>query len=215
MGLAKQVHDWTFVVPTPPREVFASMEQLLGTRPYRFEVLNADEARIIEYTRRGFFGTWSKPRLMVRWVRVQAVRMPEGTRVTVQASSGGGLIYKAMGKADRGPTTRSLQLVQLLTRGRQDQRTIYRERPIPPGPVTLVASWAGTGYRLFTEPRFDAERGVPILTATAIEALPGGNEAFVEVRLSSGEEGYVERDQIVAAPDVATRSAQTEVARLA
>jgi hypothetical protein len=213
MGLAKQKHDWTFVTPAPPREVFASMEQMIGTRPYRFEVIDPGQAQIVEFQRRGFFGTWSTPRVGLRWVRVDAVRTDQGSRVTVRCSAGGGLVAKAVGKSDHGPLARALQMVKLFTQGRGDSRTIYRERPIPPGPVTLVASWAGMGYRLFSEPRFDADRGAEILTATEIEALAGGNEAFVKVRLSTGDEGYVERDQVVAAPATATREAQTAVAR--
>lgn len=189
------------------------MEQLLGTNPYRFEVLGADRARIVEFRRRGFFGTWGKPRLFLRWVTCQAVQVPEGTRVEVSASSGGGLIAKAAGRADRGPQARALQLVRLLSSGVHDPRTIYRERRIPPGPVTLVASWAGMPYRLFTEPSFDAPRHDEVLTATELEAVPGGNGPFVKVRLRDGTEGYIERDQLVAAPAVATREAQAEAAR--
>ena len=104
-------------------------------------------------------------------------RSTEGTWVEVEASSGGGLISKAMGKADRGPTTRALQVIRLLSAGAGDARTVYRDRRIPPGPVTLVASWAGMPYRLFTEPRHDAPRGREIFTATEVEAArgaPGG-----------------------------------------
>ena len=66
--LAPENHTWRFVTPVPPREVFATMEQLIGTRPYRFEVVGETEARIVEYRRRGLFGQWSRPRLGVRWV---------------------------------------------------------------------------------------------------------------------------------------------------
>jgi len=212
MALAKQAQDWRFVVPVPSRVVFAAMEQAIGTMPYRFEVLGAEEARVVEFRRRGMFGTWSRPRAGVRWVRCVTEPAEVGTRVMITASSGGGLIFKAMGKADRGPTARAVQLVNLLTSGRDDPRTIYRERPIPPGPVTLVASWAGTPYRLFEEPSFEAARGDEVLTATEIEAVPGGNASFVRVRLASGAEGYIERDQVVASPEEATRAAQTAVA---
>ena len=68
-------------------------------------------------------------------------------------------------------------------------------------------------YRLYTEPRWDAPRGVPILTASRMEAIPGGIGPFTKVRLPDGTEGYVETDQIVAAPEVATREAQVEAAR--
>ena len=46
-----------------------------------------------------------------------------------------------------------------------------------------------------------------------MEALPGGTAEFVKVRLSDGTEGYVERDQVVAAPEVATRAAGVDAAR--
>jgi hypothetical protein len=68
-------------------------------------------------------------------------------------------------------------------------------------------------YALFTEPRFDAPRGRAVLTATELQAIPGGTGPFVHVRLSDGTEGYIERDQLVAAPDIATRDAQLEAAR--
>jgi hypothetical protein len=188
------------------------MEQMLGVPPYRFEVLGDDDARIIEYARRGFFGGWGKPRIRKRWVTCRARAVPEGTRVEVAASAAGGLFAKAMGRADKAPTARALQLVKLLSAGADDDRTIYRNRRIPPGPVTLVASWAGMRYRLFTEPRFDAPRGKEILTATEMQAT-GADGPFVKVRLGDGTEGFVERDQVVAAPGVATREAQLEAAR--
>lgn len=210
----KATYTWRFVVPVPPREVFANMEQLLGFAPYRFEVESETEARIVEHQRRGLFGQWSRPRFRPRWVRCRAEPVEQGTRVQVQASSGGGLIMRALGRADRGPTTRALQLVNLLTAGADDLRTIYRNRRILPGPVTLVASWAGTPYRLFTEARWDAPRGPGILTASRIEALGDGIGPFVPVRVvSDGVEGYVERDQIVVAPEAATRGAQLEAAQ--
>lgn len=189
------------------------MEQLIGTPPYRFQVIGDASAQAIEVSRKGLFGNWTRPRVGVRWVRCTATRDAGGTEVMVTASSGGGLLAKAMGKADRAPTMRALQLVRLLTAGRNDPRTIYRRRDIPPGPVTLVASWAGMPYQLYAEPHFDATRGAGIFTATELEALPGGNAAFVKVRTRDGGEGYVERDQIVAATEVATRAAQTEVSR--
>ncbi len=211
--LAKTAYSWRLVTAAPPREVFATMEQLIGTRPYRFEVTGEAEARIVEHRRRGLFGQWSRPRVRVRWVSCRAEPDPEGTRMEVVASSGGGLIAKAMGRADRGPTARAIQLVTLFAAGPRDPRTIYRDRRIPPGPVTLVASWAGTPYRLFLEPRFDAPRGEPVLTASRLTAIPGGTGPFVHVRAGDGVEGFVERDQVVAAPDIATREAQEDAAR--
>jgi hypothetical protein len=211
---SKHAFGWRFVVPVPPREVFATMEQLLGVAPYRFEVLSPEEARVIEYRRRGLFGQWSRPRIGVRWVSCRAEPVVQGTKVDVRASSGGGLLMRAMGRADRGPSTRALQLVKLLTAGADDLRTIYRARRIPPGPVTLVASWAGMPYQLYRAPRWDAERGPEIHTATEIEALPEGAGPFIRIRvLHDASEGYVERDQIVVAPQKATREAQLQAAR--
>jgi len=211
--LAKPAHSWRFLTAAPEREVFSVMEQLLGVPPYRFEVIAANEARILEYSRRGLFGQWSRPRVRPRWVSCRADATAAGTTVVVEASGGGGLIARAAGRADRGAVTRALQLVKLLTGGIDDQRTIYRDRRIPPGPVTLVASWAGMRYRLYTEPRRDASRGAEILTASELEAVPGGSGAFVKVRLHDGTEGYVERDQVVVAPAVATREAQAQAAQ--
>jgi hypothetical protein len=212
--LAKEFAAWRIVAAAPPREVFATMEQLIGFPPYRYEVVSDEEARILEHRRRGFFGQWSRPRLRIRWVTCRAVAVEQGTSVEVRASSGGGLVYKALGRADRGPVSRGIQLVKLLAAGRDDARTIYRARHILPGPVTLVASWAGTAYALYTAPRYSADRGARIYTATELEALPGGDGAFVRVRvIRDGVEGYVERDQIVVAPAISTREAQLEAAR--
>ncbi len=202
MALAKETHRWTFLTATPPREVFSVMEQMLGFFPFRYEVTGESSARIIEFRRKGLVGQWSKRvGRRTRWVTCEAAVTGTGTVVTVAASRG------------RGAVPRALQLVTLLTRGASDQRTVYRHRAIPPGPVTLVASWAGMPYRLYTEPRWDAPRGVPILTASRMEAIPGGIGPFTKVRLPDGTEGYVETDQVVAAPEVATREAQAEAAR--
>jgi hypothetical protein len=211
--LAPSAQTWRLLSAAPPREVFAVMEQLIGTTPYRYEVVGESEARIVEHRRRGLFGQWSRPKVRIRWVRCRAVTITEGTWVEIEASSAGGLIFKAMGKADRGPTTRALQLIRLLTAGAADSRTLYRERRIPPGPVTLVASWAGTPYRLFSDPRHDAPRGREIITATEVEALPERSGQFVKVRIAGTDEGWVESDQIVPAPAVSTRDAQVETAR--
>jgi hypothetical protein len=211
--LAPSAQTWRFLSAAPPREVFAVMEQMIGTTPYRYEVVGESEARIVEHRRRGLFGQWGRPKIRIRWVRCRAVSITEGTWVEVEASSGGGLISKAMGKADRGPITRALQVIRLITAGAGDSRTIYRDRRIPPGPVTLVASWAGTPYRLFIEPRHDAPRGREILTASEVEALPERSGQFVKVRVAGTDEGWVESDQIVPAPAVSTRAAQVETAR--
>lgn len=202
MSLARQAHSWRFLAAAPPREVFSVMEQMLGFFPFRYEVTGEATARIVEFRRNGIVGQWSKRvGRRTRWVTCEARSAPVGTLVTVAASRG------------RGPVPRALQLVQLLTRGADDPRTVYRHRTLPPGPVSLVASWAGMPYQLFIEPRWDAARGPEIYTASRVEAIPGETGLFTKVRLADGTEGYIETDQIVAAPEVATRRAQEEVAR--
>jgi hypothetical protein len=201
-GLAKQEYEWKFVAAVPPREVFATFEQLIGTFPYQFEPVGHDEARVVETERKGVFGGWTKAKRKLKWVACRGVYDYDapGTQVVIQASKG------------KAAMMRALQVVQLLTRGVDDRRTIYRSREIAPGPVSLVASWAGTPYKLFTEPRFDAPRGAEILTATRVEAIAGGRGAFTKVRLPAGAEGFVERDQIVSGPQEATREAQESIA---
>ncbi len=211
---AKRAHDWRFVVAAPPREVFAVMEQMIGTPPYRFEVVGDDAARIVEYQRNSLVGHWRRidgstrflgrprrPARNQRWVTCTATVADTGTVVDLEASKG------------RGALPRALQLIGVLSGGVDDPRTIYRRRDIPPGPVTLVASWAGMPYRLYSAPRRDATRSAEIFTATRMEAIGGGTPEFLKVRLSDATEGYVERDQVVAAPDRATRQAGVEAAR--
>ena len=72
--------------------------------------------------------------MRIRWVRCRAVAVTEGTWVEVEASSGGGLISKAMGKADRGPTSRALQVIRLLTAGAGDAANGLPRPPHPAGP---------------------------------------------------------------------------------
>jgi hypothetical protein len=197
--LARRRHHWTFVAAAPPREVFAVMEQMIGTPPFRYEVVAPDSARVVEAARRGFFGQWSGRVRRPRWVTCSARMVDTGTEVVVEASAG------------QGALPRALQLVLLLTEGNHDRRTIYRDRRFPPGPVTLVASWAGVPYLLYTEPRHGASRGEAVLTATPLVAVEHCG-AFVRVRAGSGAVGWIERDQLVPAPPVATREAQVVTA---
>jgi hypothetical protein len=184
------------------------MEQAIGTPPFRYEVTGEDSARIVEFQRnslvgtwrrvddgRRFLGSWRKAIRSQRWVSCTATVGDAGTLVEVEASKG------------RGCLPRALQFIGVVSRGVSDSRTIYRSRHIPPGPVTLVASWAGMPYHLYEAPSRDAPRSREVLTATRMAAVPGGNATFVKVRLSDGYEGYVERDEIVSAPDRATREA--------
>jgi hypothetical protein len=211
---ASRAHQWRFVVAAPPREVFAVMEQMIGTPPFRFEVLGESSARIVEFQRNSLVGHWRRvdgggrgagrerqPSRNQRWVTCSAVMEDAGTVIEMEASKG------------RGTLPRALQLIGVLSRGAHDPRTIYRTRRIPPGPVSLVASWAGMGYALYDAPERAAPRGTAVFTATRMAAIPGGTAEFVKVRLSDGTEGYVERDQVVSAPDRATREAGLEAAR--
>ena len=189
--LAKEAQRWTFLAAVPPREVFAVMEQMLGSFPFRFELTGESSARIVEFRRKGLVGQWSKRvAIHTRWVTCEARPTASGTVVTVVASRG------------RGPVPRALQLVQLLSRGSADPRTIYRRRAMPSGPVSLVASWAGMPYRLYTEPRWEAPRGARVLTATGVEAMPGVKDprkvrAFVvAARRAAGESDDVEVSEL-------------------
>jgi hypothetical protein len=190
------------------------MEQMIGTPPYRFEVVGDGSARIVEYQRNSLVGHWRRvdgstrflgrprrPARNQRWVTCTATVEDAGTMIELEASKG------------RGALPRALQLIGVLSRGTDDPRTIYRRRDIPPGPVTLVASWAGMPYQLYSAPRRDAARGAEIFTATRMEAVHGGTPEFLKVRLSDGTEGYLDRDQVVAAPGEATRQAGVDAAR--
>ncbi len=180
--------SWSFRVASPPREVFAVMEQMIGTPPYRFEVVKDDEARIVQFQHKSLVGAWKERPVLSHHVSCTARVVEDGTHVTVTASK------------DAASRSRAQQLVELFERAVGDPRTYYRERSIPLGPVTLVASWAGTPYVLYTEPRFDAPRRGNMYTATRVEAVEILEGAFCKVRLPSGETGYVEKDQIVPVP---------------
>jgi hypothetical protein len=52
-----------------------------------------------------------------------------------------------------------------------------------------------------------------VRTASGVQAIAGGSGPFTKVRLSDGTEGFIETDQIVAAPEASTRAAQLESAR--
>lgn len=209
---------WQLVAYAAPREIFAVFEQMCGTPPYRYEVVDRDTARTVEYERKGYFGQWvrlakrdkdgseqSAPdgtpvwKRPVAWVKVTTAPHDDGTLVTVESSAG------------TFTSARAVQLLQLLERGNDDRRTVYRDRRVPPGPVTLVASWAGTLYHVYLEPRYDAPRGPGVRTASRLVAL-GAAGPFIHVRLEDGTEGYIETDQLVASPVEATREAQVQTA---
>jgi len=186
------------------------MEQLLGVPPYRFQHVDASTAEIVEEQRLGFAGNWSSTVRTPAWVRVVAEPDAVGTRVSVSVSTKPFALLR--GRRVGGAGERALQLVRLLTEGSHDYRTIYRDRRIPPGPVTLVASWAGMPYRLFLEPRLGAPRGTGILTATPLVATGEEFGGFIKVALPDSSEGWVERDQCVPAPEASTRAAQIRTA---
>lgn len=201
MPARKAKYNWKFVCAAPVREVFAVTEQMVGTPPYRFQPTGPDSARITEFERKHFlFGQFSKRFRNPRWIDVVARETEAGTEVVVTATAG------------KAPRARALQVVQLLTRGVRDRRTVYRDRAIPPGPITLVASWAGMEYPVYLEPSYDAPRGEKVHTASRIEATGMHGVTWVKVRLESGAEGYIERDQVVPAPEEASRAAQVRTA---
>ena len=197
----KAKNTWRFVTAAPVREVFAVTEQMSGIPPYRFQPTGPDSARIVEVERKHFlFGQFSKKVRNPRWIDVVARETEAGTEVVVTSVKG------------KAPTSRALQIVVLLSRGLRDRRTIYRDRTIPPGPITLVASWAGTEYPIYLEPRYDAPRGEKVHTASRIEAIGMHGTTWVHVRVEGGAEGWIERDQVVPAPAEASRAAQQRVA---
>jgi hypothetical protein len=197
----KAKHTWRFIAAAPPREVFAVTEQMVGIPPYRFEPTGPDSAQVIEFERKHpIFGQFTRRFRNPRWIRVAAREIDTGTEVVVTCTAGS------------APKSRALQVVVLLTRGMRDRRTIYRDRTMPPGPVTLVASWAGVEYPIYLEPRYDARRGEKVHTASRISAIGMHGMSWVEVRLESGAEGFIERDQLVPAPPEASRTAQVRTA---
>ncbi|GAC1339932.1 MAG: hypothetical protein NVSMB29_08090 [Candidatus Dormibacteria bacterium] len=206
----KTATTWRFLASAPPREVFATMEQLLGVPPYQFRRVDDRTAEIVEVLRLGVFGNWTSRIRNPAWARVVAEQAEQGTLVEVTAAAKPWALLR--GRRVTGAGARALQLVKLLTQGGHDYRTVYRDRRIPPGPVTLVASWAGTPYRLFLEPRYDAPRGAALLTASRLTATGQGQGPFIQVLLPDGGEGWLERDQCVAAPGVWTREAQVRTA---
>lgn len=206
----KTANTWRFHAYAPPREVFATMEQMLGVPPYRFQRLDGHTAEIVEVQRLGVFGNWTATIRNPAWARVVAEQGEQGTLVEVSVSVKPFAIVR--GRRISGAAERAVQLVRLLTEGGHDYRTIYRDRRIPAGPVTLVASWAGTPYPLFLAPRYDAPRGTEILTASRVAATGDGLGPFIKVVLPDATEGWIERDQCVPAPGVSTREAQARTA---
>lgn len=190
LGRPRDDH-WTAIVFAPPREVFALAEQVTALPPFTFRVVDGDTAEVVQDLANGFFGQWRTVRYPKNRIRVHCTSTTAGTKVEVDAHG------------DRAATMRASNLVRVLTAGERDSATVYRYRLIPPGPCTIVQSWAGTGYPLYTEPDHDAPRGEAVKPAGKLVALQQSGR-WVRVRAGEGdgcEEGWIEADQLV--PDQA------------
>ncbi len=183
-----QSHTWVATVFAPPREIFAVAEQLLGLPPFSFRPIDAKTAEVVQDLANGFFGNWRKVRYPKTKVRIECQPTAAGTLLTVRS------------QGQRSATLRALNLIRVLTRGEGDQASVYRYRLIPPGPCTVVQSWAGTGYRIYRQPDLNADRGRAVRPATPLFALEQRGR-WVHVRAGEGEqfeEGWLEADQLVA-----------------
>ncbi|MGH7691890.1 MAG: hypothetical protein ACREOA_04195 [Candidatus Dormibacteria bacterium] len=182
-----QTNRWVATVYAPPREVFAIAEQVMGLPPFSFQVIDENTAEVAQVLANGLFGQWSKVRHARTKVRIECRGTAQGTELTITA------------QGQRSATLRALNLIRILTRGERDAATVYRLRAIPPGPCTLVQSWAGTSYPLFLSPDHGSKRGLPVLPATPLDALEQQGR-WVRVRAGTGEnseEGWLEADQLV------------------
>lgn len=174
----------------PSREIFAIAEQVTALPPFSFRVVDDSTAEVAQNMMNGFFGQWRRVPYPKNRVRIRCRDTAAGTEVTVTAVG------------DRSAAMRASNLLRILTAGEQDGATVYRLRTIPPGPCTLVQSWAGTGYPLFAEPDPSSARGRAIRPATHLRALEQRGR-WVRVRAGEGDdaaEGWMETDQVV--PDV-------------
>lgn len=176
---------------TPAREVFTVAEQVTALPPFSFRQLDDRTAEVAQTLANGLIGGWRpvpKPRNLVR---IHCETAERGTRVTITATG------------PRSASRRGVNLVRILARGETDSHTIYRFRAIPPGPCTLVQSWAGTAYALHEAPDSAAARGMAVLPATPLIALEQRGH-WVRVG-AGGTEGWIEADQLVPAPDLTRR----------
>ncbi len=183
----KRSDHWEAVVFAPPREVFAIAEQVMALPPFSFRVVDDHTAEVVQDLANGFFGQWSKVRYPKNRIRIECQPIPAGTMVTVAA------------QGDRSATIRATNLLRILGRGERDRSTVYRFRAIPPGPCTVVQSWAGTGYPIFSEPDHSAARGRAVRPASPLLALEQRGR-WVRVRAGQGDdsgEGWIEADQLV------------------
>lgn len=185
-----RTNRWVTTVYAPPREIFATAEQVMALPPFSFRVIDANTAEVAQVLANGFFGQWSKVKHPKTKVRIECQPTARGTELTLVA------------QGQRSATLRALNLLRILTRGERDNATVYRLRAVPPGPCTIVQSWAGTGYPLFSGPDYGAQRGLPVRPATPLAALEQVGR-WVRVQAGSGDEvqdGWIEADQLV--PDL-------------
>ncbi|MGH7758765.1 MAG: hypothetical protein ACREN7_05595, partial [Candidatus Dormibacteria bacterium] len=173
-----QHHRWVTTVYAAPREIFAIAEQVTALPPFSFTVVDAETAEVAQVLANGLFGQWSKVKHPKTKLTIHCRPMGQGTEMTITA------------QGQRSATIRAVNLIRILTRGERDAATVYRHRTVPPGPCTLVQSWAGTRYPLFLGPDFGAGRGRPVLTATPLEALDQVGR-WVKVRAGSGDDSQV------------------------
>jgi hypothetical protein len=185
-----RTNRWVTTVYAPPREIFATAEQVMALPPFSFRVIDANTAEVAQVLANGFFGQWSKVKHPKTKVRIECQPTARGTELTLVA------------QGQRSATLRALNLLRILTRGERDNATVYRLRAVPPGPCTIVQSWAGTGYPLFSGPDYGAQRGLAVLPATPLSALEQVGR-WVRVQAGAGDEvqdGWIEADQLV--PDL-------------
>ena len=185
-----RTNRWVTTVDTPPREIFAVAEQVMALPPFSFRVIDENTAEVAQVLANGLFGQWSKVKRPKTKVRIECHAGTRGTELILVA------------EGQRSATLRALNLLRILTRGERDEFTVYRSRAVPPGPCTIVQSWAGTGYPLFTAPDYGARRGLPVLPATPLVAREQLGR-WVRVQAGFGEdvqEGWIEADQLV--PDL-------------
>ncbi|MGA8207807.1 MAG: hypothetical protein WB801_01160 [Candidatus Dormiibacterota bacterium] len=185
-----RANHWEATVFAPPREVFAVAEQVMALPPFSFRVIDDHTAEVAQVLANGFFGQWSK------------VKRPK-TKIWIECRpSAQGSQLKMVAQGQRSATIRAVNLLRILTHGERDAATVYRSRTIPPGPCTIVQSWAGTGYPIFLAPDHAAKRGMPVLPASALVALEQRGR-WVHVRAGAGEDvedGWIEADQLVPDP---------------
>jgi len=185
-----RTNHWEATVFAPPREVFAVAEQVMALPPFSFRVIDEHTAEVAQVLANGLFGQWSKVKRPKTKVRIECRPCAQGSEL------------KMVAQGQRSATIRAVNLLRILTLGERDAATVYRLRTIPPGPCTVVQSWAGTGYPLFLDPDHSAKRGRPVLPASPLVALEQVGR-WVHVRAGAGEnveDGWLEADQLVPEP---------------